>query len=133
MLSVKECLPCHKLMVLAFLEDYDQVTKQQSIDLLDKILTGRSNYNVMNEYMSSENNLKSMINLLKDKSKYIQFNHFMSSSLLTHHLPRYTQACRRLLAECKTTLKLVGDELASLDAFEFAYTGNLSKDKSKNI
>ncbi|KAG0146293.1 hypothetical protein CROQUDRAFT_657617 [Cronartium quercuum f. sp. fusiforme G11] len=91
MSSFKECLTRHKSMVSLFLEDnYEQfftmysgliqssnyVTKRQSIKLLGEILLDRSNYNVMNKYISNEDNLKIMMNLLKDKSKNIQFEAF---------------------------------------------------------
>ncbi|KNZ50823.1 calcium binding protein 39 [Puccinia sorghi] len=91
MSSFKECLTRHKGMVATYLEDhYDKffamytnliqssnyVTKRQSIKLLGEILLDRSNYNVMNQYISNEDNLKIMMNLLKDKSKNIQFEAF---------------------------------------------------------
>ncbi|KAH9822225.1 Mo25-like protein [Melampsora americana] len=91
MSSFKECLTRHKPMVSDFLEaNYDQffgmyssliqstnyVTKRQSIKLLGEILLDRSNYNVMNKYISNEDNLKIMMNLLRDKSKNIQFEAF---------------------------------------------------------
>lgn len=91
MSSFKECLTRHKSMVASYLEDnYEKfftmytnliqssnyVTKRQSIKLLGEILLDRSNYNVMNQYISNEDNLKIMMNLLKDKSKNIQFEAF---------------------------------------------------------
>lgn len=91
MSSFKECLTRHKSMVATYLEDnYDKfftmytnliqssnyVTKRQSIKLLGEILLDRSNYHVMNQYISNEDNLKIMMNLLKDKSKNIQFEAF---------------------------------------------------------
>ncbi|KAI9625288.1 hypothetical protein H4Q26_016310 [Puccinia striiformis f. sp. tritici PST-130] len=91
MSSFKECLTRHKSMVATYLEDnYEKffsmytnliqstnyVTKRQSIKLLGEILLDRSNYNVMNQYISNEDNLKIMMNLLKDKSKNIQFEAF---------------------------------------------------------
>lgn len=52
------------------------VTKRQSLKLLGEILLDRTNFNVMTRYISSEDNLKDMMNLLKDKSKNIQFEAF---------------------------------------------------------
>lgn len=52
------------------------VTKRQSIKLLGEILLDRANFNVMTKYISSEGNLKVMMNLLRDKSKNIQFEAF---------------------------------------------------------
>lgn len=81
----------HKAMVAEFLEkNYDRfftnyevllrssnyVTKRQSLKLLGEILLDRTNFNVMTKYISSEENLKMMMNLLRDKSKNIQFEAF---------------------------------------------------------
>lgn len=52
------------------------VTKRQSLKLLGEILLDRANFNVMTRYISSEANLKMMMNLLRDKSKNIQFEAF---------------------------------------------------------
>jgi len=74
------------------------VTKRQSLKLLGEILLDRANFNVMTRYISNEANLKMMMNLLRDKSKNIQFEafHVFKVSLLvpikmTNHLrfPRF--------------------------------------------
>lgn len=52
------------------------VTKRQSLKLLGEILLDRTNFNVMTRYISNEANLKMMMNLLRDKSKNIQFEAF---------------------------------------------------------
>lgn len=52
------------------------VTKRQSLKLLGEILLDRANFNVMTRYISHEGNLKMMMNLLRDKSKNIQFEAF---------------------------------------------------------
>lgn len=52
------------------------VTKRQSLKLLGEILLDRTNFNVMTKYISNEANLKMMMNLLRDKSKNIQFEAF---------------------------------------------------------
>lgn len=78
-------------MVAAFLEgDYDRfvemytgllnssnyVTKRQSLKLLGEILLDKTNFSVMTRYIGNEQNLKLMMNLLKDRSKNIQFEAF---------------------------------------------------------
>jgi calcium binding protein 39 len=63
-------------MYTNLIQSSNYVTKRQSIKLLGEILLDRSNYNVMNQYISNEDNLKIMMNLLKDKSKNIQFEAF---------------------------------------------------------
>lgn len=52
------------------------VTKRQSIKLLGEIILDRANYKVMTRYIASETNLKMMMNLLRDKSRNIQFEAF---------------------------------------------------------
>ncbi|CAD6925185.1 unnamed protein product [Tilletia controversa] len=89
--NFKETLTRHKPMVAAYLEkNYDKfftmyttllqspnyVTKRQSLKLLGEILLDRTNFNVMTRYISNEDNLKMMMNLLRDKSKNIQFEAF---------------------------------------------------------
>lgn len=52
------------------------VTKRQSLKLLGEILLDRANFAVMTRYIASEANLKMMMNLLRDKSRNIQFEAF---------------------------------------------------------
>ncbi len=52
------------------------VTKRQSLKLLGEILLDRANFNVMTRFIAEEHNLKVIMNLLKDKSKNIQFEAF---------------------------------------------------------
>ncbi|PWZ00969.1 Mo25-like protein [Testicularia cyperi] len=89
--NFKETLTRHKAMVASYLEqNYDRffamyttllqspnyVTKRQSLKLLGEILLDRTNFNIMTRYISSEENLKMMMNLLRDRSKNIQFEAF---------------------------------------------------------
>lgn len=69
------------------------VTKRQSLKLLGEILLDRANFNVMTKYIANEANLKMMMNLLRDKSKNIQFEAFhvfkvsIAPAALTHSNP----------------------------------------------
>ncbi|KAG6806142.1 hypothetical protein H0H92_012524, partial [Tricholoma furcatifolium] len=89
--NLKETLTRHKPMVADYLDkNYDRfftsftklilsnnyVTKRQSLKLLGEILLDRANFNVMTQYIASEANLKMMMNLLREKSKNIQFEAF---------------------------------------------------------
>jgi len=89
--NFKEILTRHKPMVAEYLEkNYDRffamygaliastnyVTKRQSLKLLGEILLDRANFNVMTRFIANETNLKIIMNLLKDKSKNIQFEAF---------------------------------------------------------
>ena len=89
--SLKETLTRHKPMVSEYLDkNYDRffnsftmlikspnyVTKRQSLKLLGEILLDRANFSVMTRYIANDVNLKMMMNLLRDKSKNIQFEAF---------------------------------------------------------
>lgn len=89
--NLKETLTKHKPMVAEYLEkNYDRffssfttlllstnyVTKRQSLKLLGEILLDRANFNVMTRYIANEANLKMMMNMLRDKSRNIQFEAF---------------------------------------------------------
>ncbi|KAM0752157.1 Mo25-like protein [Meredithblackwellia eburnea MCA 4105] len=89
--NFKETLTRHKPMVAEYLEEnYDRffgsyallvqssnyVTKRQSLKLLGEILLDRTNFKVMTRYIASDENLKMMMNLLRDRSKNIQFEAF---------------------------------------------------------
>ena len=101
--NFKDCLTRHKPMAAEYLEThYDEarravpmeltsrffsryaalvqsdnyVTKRQSLKMLGEILLDRTNFAVMTRYIASEDNLKMMMNLLRDKSKNIQFEAF---------------------------------------------------------
>ncbi|CAG8639656.1 5335_t:CDS:2, partial [Acaulospora colombiana] len=89
--TFKEILTRHKTLVAEFLDaNYDTffrcytkllnsnnyVTKRQSLKLLGEILLDRCNFNVMTKYIANAENLKLMMNLLRDKSRNIQFEAF---------------------------------------------------------
>jgi calcium binding protein 39 len=81
----------HKQLCADFLEkNYDRffgayqnllhsenyVVRRQSLKLLGELLLDRHNFNVMTRYISSTENLKLMMNMLKEKSRNIQFEAF---------------------------------------------------------
>ncbi|KAF8841501.1 mo25 protein [Paxillus ammoniavirescens] len=89
--NLKDTLTRHKAMVAEYLDkNYDRffasfttlilsnnyVTKRQSLKLLGEILLDRANFSVMTRYIAQEANLKMMMNMLRDKSKNIQFEAF---------------------------------------------------------
>jgi len=89
--TFKELLTKHKALSADFLEKhYDQVfekytqllhsqsyvIRRQSLKLLGELLLDRANFNIMTRYISSSSNLKLMMNLLRDKSRTIQFEAF---------------------------------------------------------
>lgn len=58
------------------LQSSNYVTKRQSIKLLGEILLDRANYSIMLAYVDSPDHLKLTMNLLRDKSKNIQYEAF---------------------------------------------------------
>ncbi|KFM59398.1 Protein Mo25, partial [Stegodyphus mimosarum] len=86
--TFKELLTRHKVLCSEFLElNYDRVfshyqhllnsenyvTKRQSLKLLGELLLDRHNFTIMTKYISSPENLKLMMNMLKERSRNIQF------------------------------------------------------------
>lgn len=89
--TFKELLTKHKMLCAEFLENnYDRVfthyqgllssenyvTRRQSLKLLGELLLDRHNFSVMTRYISNPDNLKLMMNMLKEKSRNIQFEAF---------------------------------------------------------
>ncbi|KAK9379144.1 Mo25-like protein [Kockiozyma suomiensis] len=89
--TLRDLLTRHKSLALDFLTDnidkffveYNRllqssnyVTKRQSIKLLGEILLDRTNYVIMTAYIDSPEHLKLIMNLLRDKSKNIQYESF---------------------------------------------------------
>ncbi|CAD6579807.1 MAG: hypothetical protein CYPHOPRED_001013 [Cyphobasidiales sp. Tagirdzhanova-0007] len=113
-----ELLTRHKPMVAEFLDkNYDEffsnyavlvssdnyVTKRQSLKLLGEILLDRTNFSIMTRYISSEENLKTMMNLLRDKSKNIQFEAFHVFKVFVAN-PRKPPHIESILRRNKTKL-----------------------------
>lgn len=89
--TFKDILTIHKPEVADFFDsNYDEffekytnllhsenyATKRQSIKLLGELLLDRANFGIMTKYISHSSNLKLMMNLLRDKSRSIQFEAF---------------------------------------------------------
>jgi calcium binding protein 39 len=89
--TFKDLLTKHKMLAADFLEaNFDRffghyqklldsenyVTRRQSLKLLGELLLDRHNFSVMTRYISNPDNLKLMMNMLKDKSRNIQFEGF---------------------------------------------------------
>ncbi|KAJ3372954.1 Calcium-binding protein 39 [Allomyces arbusculus] len=89
--TFKDLLTKHKDIVAPFLDaNYDAffsrynqllmssnyVTKRQSLKLLGELLLDRANFAVMTRYIASADHLKLLMNLLRDKSRNIQFEAF---------------------------------------------------------
>ena len=58
------------------LRSSNYVAKRQSIKLLGEILLDRANYTIMTMYVDSAEHLKLTMNLLRDKSRNVQYEAF---------------------------------------------------------
>jgi len=58
------------------LKSTNYVAKRQSIKLLGEILLDRANYTIMTMYVDSADHLKLTMNLLRDKSRNVQYEAF---------------------------------------------------------
>ncbi|CAH2238828.1 jg6818 [Pararge aegeria aegeria] len=91
LLLIQELLTRHKILCAEFLEaNYDKVfshyqrllnsenyvTRRQSLKLLGELLLDRHNFSIMTRYITNPDNLKLMMNMLKEKSRNIQFEAF---------------------------------------------------------
>eukprot|EP00037_Helgoeca_nana_P014637 m.136717 g.136717 ORF g.136717 m.136717 type:complete len:332 (+) comp22643_c0_seq1:298-1293(+) len=89
--SFKDLLTSHKILIANFLEkNYEPVmerygellksenyvTRRQSLKLLGELLLDRANFTIMSRYIGDPENLKCMMDMLRDKSKNIQFEAF---------------------------------------------------------
>jgi len=89
--TFKELLTRHKIICAEFLEqNYDRVfteyqkllnsenyvTRRQALKLLGELLLDRHNFTTMTKYISNPDNLKLMMNMLREKSRNIQFEAF---------------------------------------------------------
>uniref|UniRef100_H2ZHV3 Uncharacterized protein n=1 Tax=Ciona savignyi TaxID=51511 RepID=H2ZHV3_CIOSA len=89
--TFKDLLTRHKVICAEFLnKHYDRVfecytqllgsenyvTRRQSLKLLGELLLDRHNYTIMTRYISRPENLKIMMNNLRDQSRNIQFEAF---------------------------------------------------------
>ncbi|XP_039250009.1 calcium-binding protein 39-like [Styela clava] len=89
--TFKDLLTRYKILCVEFLDsNYDKfferytkllnsenyVTRRQSLKLLGELLLDRHNFTIMTRYISSPDNLKLIMNCLRDRSKNIQFEAF---------------------------------------------------------
>lgn len=116
--TFKELLTRHKMICAEFLDkNYEKffssyrkllfsenyVTKRQSIKLLGELLLDRHNFTVMTRYISNQENLKLMMNMLRDKSRNIQFEAFHVFKIFVAN-PNKTQPIRDILIKNKDKL-----------------------------
>ncbi|XP_072902030.1 calcium-binding protein 39-like [Hemitrygon akajei] len=116
--TFKDLLTRHKVTCGQFLEqnydlvfnDYEKllhsenyVTKRQSLKLIGELLLDAHNFTVMTKYISKPENLKLMMNLLRDQSRNIQFEAFHVFKVFVAN-PNKTQPILDILLKNQTKL-----------------------------
>eukprot|EP00298_Acanthocystis_sp_HF-20_P028207 c6802_g1_i1.p1 GENE.c6802_g1_i1~~c6802_g1_i1.p1 ORF type:complete len:234 (+),score=89.56 c6802_g1_i1:65-766(+) len=122
--SFREMLTKHKTICAEFLNSqydsvfesytkllnsYNYATRRQSLKLLGELLLDRKNFAVMTKYIASTDNLKLIMNMLRDESKAIQFEAFHVFKVFVAN-PKKPDQIKHILA--KNQQKLV-DYLSS--------------------
>lgn len=90
---------------LRFLTSDNYVWRRQSLKLLGEMLLDRSNFDVMSAYVQDPDNLKLMMNLLKDKSQHIQFEAFQVFKVFVAN-PKKSKGVRDILLKNREKLVL---------------------------
>ncbi|KAM1108733.1 hypothetical protein ACFX13_005439 [Malus domestica] len=123
--TFKELLTRHKSTVADFLsKNYDwffaeynskllespnYITRRQAVKLLGDILLDRSNSAVMTRYVSSRDNLRILMNLLRESSKSIQIEAFHRSQLFAANQNKPADIVSILVANRSKLLRLFAD------------------------
>ncbi|WMV31453.1 hypothetical protein MTR67_024838 [Solanum verrucosum] len=123
--TFKELLTRHKSTVAEFLsKNYDwffaeynskllessnYITRRQAIKLLGDILLDRSNAAVMTRYVSSRDNLRILMNLLRESSKSIQIEAFHVFKLFAANKNKPSDIISILVANRSKLLRLFAD------------------------
>ncbi|RWR96013.1 putative MO25-like protein isoform X1 [Cinnamomum micranthum f. kanehirae] len=123
--TFKELLTRHKSTVAEFLtKNYDwffaefnskllesanYITRRQAIKLLGDMLLDRSNSSVMMRYVSSKDNLRIMMNLLRESSKNIQIEAFHVFKLFAANQNKPPEIVSILIANRSKLLRFFSD------------------------
>ncbi|KAI9124244.1 hypothetical protein K1719_005544 [Acacia pycnantha] len=123
--TFKELMTRHKSTVADFLtknyewffEEYNSkllespnyITKRQAVKLLGDMLLDRSNSAVMTRYVSSRDNLRILMNLLREESKSIQIEAFHVFKLFVANKNKPAEIIGILVANRSKLLRLLGD------------------------
>lgn len=91
------------------LESTNYITRRQAIKLLGDMLLDRSNSGVMTRYVSSRDNLRILMNLLRESSKSIQIEAFHVFKLFAANQHKPPDIVSILLANRSKLLRLFAD------------------------
>lgn len=116
--NLRDALLCHRSIAAEFLNlHYDRffymytqlldsqnyVTRRQSLKLLGELLVDRAHYATMIRYVSDEENLKRIMNALRDRSKHIQLEAFHVFKVFVAN-PKKTPAVESILRRNRSRL-----------------------------
>ncbi|BAT77322.1 putative MO25-like protein At5g47540 [Vigna umbellata] len=123
--TFKELLMRHKSTVAEFLsknyewffdeynskllESSNYITRRQAVKVLGDMLLDRSNSAVMTQYVSSRDNLRILMNLLRESSKSIQIEAFHVFKLFVANQKKPADIISILVANRSKLLRLLGD------------------------
>ncbi|XP_057430571.1 putative MO25-like protein At5g47540 isoform X2 [Lotus japonicus] len=123
--TFKELLTRHKSTVAAFLstnyewffaeynskllESTNYITRRQAVKLLGDMLLDRSNSAVMTRYVSSRDNMRILMNLLRESSKSIQLEAFHVFKLFAANQNKPADIVGILVANKSKILRLLDD------------------------
>ncbi|KAL2932253.1 hypothetical protein RDABS01_037679 [Bienertia sinuspersici] len=123
--TFKELLTRHKSTVAEFLsKNYDwffaeynskllessnYITRRQAVKLLGDMLLDRSNSPTMTKYVSSRDNLRILMNLMRESSKTIQIEAFHVFKLFAANQNKPADIVNILVANKSKLLRLLGD------------------------
>ncbi|RDX63970.1 putative MO25-like protein, partial [Mucuna pruriens] len=91
------------------LESSNYITRRQAVKLLGDMLLDRSNSAVMTRYVSSRDNLRILMNLLRESSKSIQIEAFHVFKLFAANQKKPADIISILVANRSKLLRLLGD------------------------
>ncbi|GAB4826494.1 hypothetical protein Ancab_033390 [Ancistrocladus abbreviatus] len=94
---------------LKLLESSNYITRRQAIKLLGDMLLDRSNSVVMTRYVSSRDNLRILMNLLRESSKSIQMEAFHVFKLFAANRNKPPEIVNILVANKNKLLRLLAD------------------------
>ncbi|AES92761.2 calcium-binding protein [Medicago truncatula] len=91
------------------LESSNYITRRQAVKLLGDMLLDRSNAAVMTRYVSSRDNLRILMNLMRESSKSIQIEAFHVFKLFAANQKKPAEIIGILVANRSKLLRLLGD------------------------
>ncbi|UMM41265.1 hypothetical protein L5515_017603 [Caenorhabditis briggsae] len=122
--TFKELTTRHKTLCAEFLETHydtffaqyqnllnskNYVTRRQSLKLLGELLLDRHNFNIMHKYISNPENMRVLMELLRDKSRNIQYEAFHVFKVFVANPNKSKPICDILLRNREKLVEFLGE------------------------